>query len=518
MRLAVVTLGVLFAGSTIALAQQPGQPPATFRAGTALVDFTIVALDENGGPVSDLRMDEIIILEDDQSRDVAFFQFEGAAPADAATTRSPDALPPGTFTNQTEFAPGAPRQLVAIVLDFVNASPVEQMELRAQFLHYLKQIPSEAHVGLYLLRDRAVAVHDYTQDAGSLRDRIEKGEPGIFERALASTVDSQKLLAGASPDRRGSLAAMLEADTRAVEGFNVHILRERRQKTLSALDSVGAHLAGLPGRKSLVWISHGFPLTSNLEASYVDEVRGTSQRLASHDVAIYPVDARGLPAYRASPLTMGRIEGTSELMASITGGRVTRNNNDLTLGLAAAAEDSRGTYSVGFYAVADPDNRWHRLTVRTLRPGLSLRHREGYLAAATPADQFTWSEEQWNEMASRPLTSTAVRFKVRPTLVTGGLKLALEVVPEDLQFRRANDGQTAELDIALVERSGAGPTNVRVNSASVQLSAGITPSAIPLEAEFRLNPQTSSVRVIVRDKASGKLGSVDLPLHKPPKQ
>jgi hypothetical protein len=111
-----------------------------------------------------------------------------------------------------------------------------------------------------------------------------------------------------------------------------------------------------------------------------------------------------------------------------------------------------------------------------------------------------------------------VRFKVRPTLVTGGLKLALEVVPEDLQFRRANDGQTAELDIALVERSGAGPTNVRVNSASVQLSAGITPSAIPLEAEFRLNPQTSSVRVIVRDKASGKLGSVDLPLHKPPKQ
>jgi hypothetical protein len=52
----------------------------------------------------------------------------------------------------------------------------------------------------------------------------------------------------------------------------------------------------------------------------------------------------------------------------------------------------------------------------------------------------------------------------------------------------------------------------------VQLSAGITPSAIPLEAEFRLNPQTSSVRVIVRDKASGKLGSVDLPLHKPPKQ
>jgi VWFA-related protein len=509
---------VLLAGSTIALAQQPGQIPATFRAGTTLVDFTVVAVDEKGRPVSDLGIDEITILEDGQIRDVAFFRFEGAALTGGVTRPSPDALPPGTFTNQTEYAPGAPRQLVAVVLDFVNASLVGQLELRTQFLHYLEQIPREAHVGLYLLRDRAVAVHDFTQDAGSLRDRLEKDEPGILERAMASTVDTQKLLAGASPDRRGSLAAMLEADTRAVEGFNVHILRERRQKTLSALDSVGAHLAGLPGRKSLVWISHGFPLTSNLEASYVDEVRGTAQRLASHDVAIYPVDARGLPVYRSSPQSIARIEATSELMASTTGGRVTRNNNDLTLGLVAAAQDSRGTYSIGFYAVADPDNRWHRLTVRTLRPGVTLRHREGYLAAATPIDQLVWSEERWNEMAYRPLTSTAVRFKVRPIVVASALSLALEVLPEDLQFRRTDDGQVAELDIALVERTTAGPTNVRVNTASVRLSAGITPSAIPLEAEFRLNPQTSSVRVIVRDKASGKLGSVDLPLHKPPKQ
>ena len=215
---AVFAIGVLFAGSIVGNAQQPSQTTPTFRAGTTLVDFTVVAMDERGRPVMDLRREEIAVLEDDQIRDLAFFRFEGASGM-ATSPPAPLPLPPGTFTNRTEYAPGAPRHLVAVVLDYVNASIEEQFGLRAQFHEYLKQIPPDTQVGLYIMRNRTVAVHDFTQDAGSLRDRIERGEFDVYERALSSTADVQKLLAGARPEQRGALAALAEADTRGRTGI-----------------------------------------------------------------------------------------------------------------------------------------------------------------------------------------------------------------------------------------------------------------------------------------------------------
>ena len=175
-RIAVVALGVLFAGSIVENAPQPGQP-ATFRARTTLVDFSIVAVDRRGSPVIDLRRDEIAILEDDQDRETAFFQFEGSVTSSAGVPAigQPGPIPTGTFTNRTEYAPRAPRNLVAIVLDLVNTSIQQQAELQTHLLHNLKQLPPDAHVGLYVISEQAVAIHDFTQDAESLRARLEQG-------------------------------------------------------------------------------------------------------------------------------------------------------------------------------------------------------------------------------------------------------------------------------------------------------------------------------------------------------
>ena len=83
----VAVVGVLFAGSIVGNAQQATSP--TFRAGTTLVDFTIVVVDARGNPVVDLRKDEISIAEDDANREVAFFQFEGStAPGLVTATTS----------------------------------------------------------------------------------------------------------------------------------------------------------------------------------------------------------------------------------------------------------------------------------------------------------------------------------------------------------------------------------------------------------------------------------------------
>jgi len=130
-----------------------------------------------------------------------------------------------------------------------------------------------------------------------------------------------------------------------------------------------------------------------------------------------------------------RIQGTGELIAAITGGRVIRNINDLSEGLRDAAADLRGTYSVGFYAVTAPDNQWHRLRVRVSRRGVTVRHRQGYLAASTAVDHTQeWPHAQWNDIAYRPLISTAVQFDVRATFAGSVLKVALDVESDDLHF------------------------------------------------------------------------------------
>jgi hypothetical protein len=157
--------------------------------------------------------------------------------------------------------------------------------------------------------------------------------------------------------------------------------------------------------------------------------------------------------------------------------------------------------------------------VRVSRPGVTVRHRQGYFSASTRVNQTQeWPQDQWNDLAFRPLISTALRIDARPTLSAATLKVDLDVAIDDLQFRQTDRGLRADLDIALVERTAAGPTNVRVQSASVEISSGAEPAVVPVSAQFTLNPQTASVRVIVRDKASGRIGSLDLPLDKMQRQ
>ena len=171
------------------------------------------------------------------------------------------------------------------------------------------------------------------------------------------------------------------------------------------------HLAGIPGRKSLVWIGGGFPMaavtaslsqrTPELIETLEDEVRQVSRRLAQQGVVLYIVDPRRLEApsdmtsQSRQPLPQ-RGRGNFELlsdtavmssdtksamqtMASITGGRYFYPD-DPTSGVDKVAGDLQGSYTLGFYASEKPDDKWHKLKVQVKRPGLTARHREGYLA------------------------------------------------------------------------------------------------------------------------------------------
>ena len=58
------------------LAQAPPDPPH-FRAGTTLIEFTVVVTGEDGRHVTDLKPQDVSIVERGRPREVAFFHYEG---------------------------------------------------------------------------------------------------------------------------------------------------------------------------------------------------------------------------------------------------------------------------------------------------------------------------------------------------------------------------------------------------------------------------------------------------------
>jgi len=71
-------VAVLVAAAAIRIHAQQDHTPI-FRAGTTLVEFTIVATDQNGKPITDLKQEDVAILQNGKPQPVAFFRFEGAA-------------------------------------------------------------------------------------------------------------------------------------------------------------------------------------------------------------------------------------------------------------------------------------------------------------------------------------------------------------------------------------------------------------------------------------------------------
>ena len=196
---------------------------------------------------------------------------------------------------------------------------------------------------------------------------------------------------------------------RAEEYFAEQLQMRRMNQTTASLEALGNHLAGIPGRKNLIWITGGIPILTQGARdrwvnSYSTQVRGVAQRLATQGIAVYPVQATGLKVgflgtstvaegtsrgqsenMHLRPMTREndlRVWSTMDVLADVTGGRAFRNTNDLTAGVSAAASDARGSYSVGFYVPDNTDNRWHEFDVRVSRPGVRVLHRKGYMSLA----------------------------------------------------------------------------------------------------------------------------------------
>lgn len=535
----------------ICLCAAAWQEPPTFRSTTRLVEVSFIATDRQGNAVTDLKAEEIILTDKGKARKPAFFRYDGEPPKEP-----PAQLPDNLFTNRAEFLPGPPRNLMAIVLDGLNTPPADQIVVRARVMRYLKNIPPDTRVALFLMGHELTVLHDFTDDAAALRARVQKAQTAAPLQTLESiptiAAEAEQLLAMYQDDQ--SIAAMLDALIRTEMDANDQARTRRVEMTLSHLETLGRHLAGVPGRKNLVWISGGISILSIVGPmgfgpsgsirSYEGQVRETSQRLASQGIALYIVEASGLKTGPQTSMAEGRTTVQREagrgryaqqtdtermnadtvpvmnIMADVTGGAVVRNTNDLNAGAKQVAADLRGAYTVGFYANEEPDNKWHDLKLKSSRAGVKLRGKQGYRSEMPAASAEEWTQQDLSAVLLNPLGSSAIHLDafVRPAPDAGPrtFDLLVQVDPNEIHLRPEGDQIEAQYEVALAEWMASGIGRVQRQSGTAKFPKDkvnqLTPADLRYHQRWTLAPGATGLRLLFRDKFTGRYGTLEVPL------
>jgi len=450
------------------------------RSDTRLVEISVVATDKKGRPVTDLAREDFEVFDNREPQTIAVFSAESRKAAPAPPR------PAGEFSNRLQEAEGHS----VVLLDWLNTAWSDQTRGRQKVIEMLGRIETRDRVALYVLDRRLRILHEFGGDPASLVRKLE----GL----------------------RGDGAALLEEDR---DAFGISIadtmspqerifLMDRRiLNTLGALEAIAGRLSGVPGKKSLIWVSAGFPMSIDnrtvrgarvAERTYSEEFRSLVRRLNNAGVSVYPIDARGLTP---APGAFINIATMLEL-ASRTGGRAWYNRNDLDAGMRLALDDLHTTYTLAYYAAGDGSRPgFHRLRVRVRRPGITLRHREGYWVEKPAAAAAVDIKSELQRALLAPVDTSGVAVSAQATCSGGILTLGLRV-------ERANAGK-----LHVLMRFAAQDGRQVGSIASELVEPGQNGD---IRRSTRMPPRAASLRVVVRDQDSGAIGTLSIPLHAVP--
>ena len=344
--------------------QEPqSSPDFTIRTTTRLVLLDIVATDEKGNFVKDLKAEEVQVLENGKEQKKRDFSFQQPDAQQAVEHLQPH-LPPNVFTNVPQFKGNSSYNI--ILLDVLNTSFSNLAYAHDQLIKYLEDSPPNQPTAIYALGSKLWLLHDFTTDHQALKEVIQRFK-GQGSKIVIDAPDP------AMQYHRKST-------------FNAPLSLEPREITLNALNSLSEIMAAYRGRKNLIWISESLAVNTMPDmgltrgpqslSPFGRELERISDAMMEAQIAIYPIDAAGV----SLKSNFGRVS-TMETMAERTGGKAFVRNNAVDLGIHTSIDDGSTYYTTSYYPVNKTwDGNLRKIEVRTTRPHVKLRFRQGYFA------------------------------------------------------------------------------------------------------------------------------------------
>jgi VWFA-related protein len=502
--------------------RQPQEPAARFRSGARLVPVNVVVHDQRGRPVEGLTVEDFSVRENGQPQEIALFSVESRAMSGAPGAPP---LPSGTYSNRLEGPTSS--GVTVILFDRLNTSGMQQLQARDQIVAYLKQLRPDDRVGFYVLEPAGLRVmHDFTRDASSLLRALDR----------AATATSAEL-AGSETGREASIDDVDPALTQLLRqelAVQAYYQVRRAETTVEALEGLAARLAAVRGRKSVVWVSGGFPLLINdgvMPRSMSDEVRRATRALSTSDVAIYTVDARGLiPSHTLDPTgrpTFTNIHSVNHLLdgmrtvAEQTGGRAFFNRNDLGRAVEQAIDDTSLSYVLAYYSSAEKqDGRFRSIKIDVNRRGVNVRHRPGYYAHPPVVQDASTRREELHAALRRPLDATGLELTAR---VEPGNPLTVNVHLPRVGAEQRGDTWVGEVTIMVSQAMPDGTLLDTIETTipirlTAEDHAKLAQNGLRAGHEVRLADGAHQVRIAVYDAVTRGVGSLSIPasdLRKP---
>jgi len=269
--MSVVSLSIIWCALS-GLSVQAQQPDATItlKAEARLVLVDTVVTDKKGNYVRDLTQKDFKVWEDNKEQTVKSFSYE------------------------SEGSPSANPQRRYLILFFDNTSmdggdQARAREAAGKFI--------DANAG----PNRLMAVVEFggtvkiAQNFTANADRLKQAVAGIKLPYVASNAETT---APSIPTpQAGVQVASLGAPPVGMPSLGNAESDFGARTVMLALRDLAKNLASVPGRKTLVMLTSGFPLTNELQP----ELTATIDSCNKDNVAIYPIDVRGLVAVVPGP-------------------------------------------------------------------------------------------------------------------------------------------------------------------------------------------------------------------------
>jgi VWFA-related protein len=534
---------------------QQAQPRPVFRSQLNVISVDVIVRDKSGAVVRGLTRADFEIREDGRPQEVSGFTFQEVTDKTVPALQSADLLAgvearlaedskrastTGAATKEpADAAPAsmtsdmlAGRRLITLVFDISSMQPEDVQRAVDAARKYVDEKMSPADlVAVATVGSTLTVLTDFTADrtrvAGAL-GTLAYTDGTATEAPAASTAATDETAAAATEETAVADAAELDM-------FNNDV-------RLRALKTLAEALSPIEQKKAILYFSAGMQRSG--QDNQV-ELRSAINAAVRANVAIYPIDTRGLQAVvpggdarqasgRGQSLFSGRgvqqqfaqlasSQDTLTALAADTGGRAFTDSNDFGEAFARVQRDMSAYYLVGYTSTnASKDGRFRRIQVRVKRDGLRVEARAGYYADR----DFTHTSRNDREAQLEEQMLAAVSATDLPVMVTGAwFRLAADkyYVPVALTVPGsavpvANDKDLVSLDVLGMVRDernfpvGRFRETLKLPPGTGKTLAG---KQVLYQSGVTLPPGRFSVKVVVRENTTGLVGSFEAPIVVP---
>jgi VWFA-related protein len=525
----------------VALAVAQQQPPAEiptvkFQSNTQLVVEIVTVKDKSGQTIEGLTAKDFILTENGVPQTISFCEFQKfadpvpePAPPVAKTPAAP-AAPAAAPATRNEFAAEPAggikyrdRRLLALYFDMTAMPVPDQLRALSAAQKFLRtQVTKADLVAMIEFTKGSVKVlEDFTDD----RDRLQ----AALDKLVAG--EGQGLDENAADESASDTGSAFGQDDSEFNIFNT-------DRQLSALQTAVRMLGQLTEKKALVYFASGLRLNG---VDNQAQMRATINSAVRANVALYPVDARGLVAQaplgdasKGSPgglamysggaamaVNMGfqRSQDTLYALAADTGGKALFDNNDLAMGIVNAQKAYSSYYILGYYTTnTAQDGKFRRIQISVKEISAKLDFRQGYFAGKqfhkfTTADRERQLEDAL--MLGDPVTDLTIATEVNYFQLNRAeyyVPVVMKIPGSELALARRGGAERTVIDFIgeIKDEFGTTVQNIR-DKVDIKLSgetaAELARRPIEYDTGYTLLPGTYNIKVLARENETGRLGT-----------